>query len=413
MKFLNSERLVHAMEARGLDAIVATTANNVFYLSGFNGIAHKSDEPRPYAVLLSRQAPNEPVLIVADYYIGTLAASPTWIEDQRSFRAVMLPLDLPASPDDLDRFIPAGALDQPWLAGIRSHYADSIGQACCAALRDLGVERGRVGFDDLRFGYTLALDKMTVADGYDSLMYARSVKTPAETNLMKRATDINEAAIMRAIGAWDRGMSWREFNRAYHVAAVDLGGFVRDPGAMVWGQLRGDDAAITLQAGVEDFEIEAGSHVLFDCHGTAGMYCWDGGKTWVVGGEPTGAAKSVGNATAEVAQAVITAMRPGVRISELQACGREVFRKCGVASPDSALIFFHGLGLSHMDLEQVKADGQQNVDWVLEAGMIVPLHVLYPGGERDRIWLEEVVEVCPEGGKAYFSWGLDPIIRAA
>jgi hypothetical protein len=25
---------------------------NVFYLTGFNGIAHKSDEPRPYAVIV-------------------------------------------------------------------------------------------------------------------------------------------------------------------------------------------------------------------------------------------------------------------------------------------------------------------------------------------------------------------------
>ena len=36
------------MKARGLDGIVATAPWNVFYLTAFNGIAHKSDEPRPY-----------------------------------------------------------------------------------------------------------------------------------------------------------------------------------------------------------------------------------------------------------------------------------------------------------------------------------------------------------------------------
>jgi hypothetical protein len=40
------------MKARGLDGIVATAPWNVFYLTGFNGIAHKSDEPRPYAVIV-------------------------------------------------------------------------------------------------------------------------------------------------------------------------------------------------------------------------------------------------------------------------------------------------------------------------------------------------------------------------
>jgi Creatinase/Prolidase N-terminal domain len=51
-RFCNLDRLIHAMKARGLDGIVATAPWNVFYLTGFNGIAHKSDEPRPYAVIV-------------------------------------------------------------------------------------------------------------------------------------------------------------------------------------------------------------------------------------------------------------------------------------------------------------------------------------------------------------------------
>src|SRR6516164_3029841 len=47
-RFCNLDRLLHAMKARGLDGIVATAPWNVFYLTAFNGIAHKSDEPRPY-----------------------------------------------------------------------------------------------------------------------------------------------------------------------------------------------------------------------------------------------------------------------------------------------------------------------------------------------------------------------------
>ena len=52
-KLCNTDRLLHALAARGLDGIVATTDLNVFYLSSFSSIAHKSDEPRPYAVILS------------------------------------------------------------------------------------------------------------------------------------------------------------------------------------------------------------------------------------------------------------------------------------------------------------------------------------------------------------------------
>ena len=51
-RFCNLDRLLHAMKTRGLDGIVATAPWNVFYLTAFNAIAHKADEPRPYAVIL-------------------------------------------------------------------------------------------------------------------------------------------------------------------------------------------------------------------------------------------------------------------------------------------------------------------------------------------------------------------------
>src|SRR5262245_6304297 len=76
-RFCNLDRLLFALERRGLDGIVATLPYNVFYMSGFNGVAHKADEPRPYAILLSRHAPRHPILVVADYYVVTFLMQPT------------------------------------------------------------------------------------------------------------------------------------------------------------------------------------------------------------------------------------------------------------------------------------------------------------------------------------------------
>ena len=56
----NLDRLLHAMTARDLDGIVASLPYNVFYLTSFNGVAHKADEPRPYAVVLSRAGARAP-----------------------------------------------------------------------------------------------------------------------------------------------------------------------------------------------------------------------------------------------------------------------------------------------------------------------------------------------------------------
>jgi Xaa-Pro dipeptidase len=390
-RFCNLERLLAGMAARGLDGLVLTTPLNVFYMSGFNGIAHKADEPRPYALVLSRHAPEHPILVIADYYLATFLAQPSWVRDIRPFRAVMMPLDRAARREDIDRFIPRNSLDVDWVSGARRNYAFDKESALRGALAELGLERGKVAYDALG------------GEAYDVLMYARAVKTPAELELLRRATALNRAAIERTVGSWHRGMRWRELNRAYHAAATDLGGFVRDPGAMVWGHPRGAEAALTLQTGLEDFEVERGQHVMFDCHGTLDLYCWDGGKTWVVGGEAQGEGKRNLRATAQVAEQLISEMKPGKRPSELQGRGRELYRKAGVADPDAAVIFFHGLGLSHWDIDGTSPD------WPFEAGMVVPLHMVVPGGESSRAWLEEVALITPEGGKPFFGWGYEPL----
>lgn len=411
-RFCNLDRLLHAMRMRGLDGIVASLPWNVYYLTGFNAIAHKSDEPRPYAVILSRHAPEHPILVVADYYLASFLRQPTWVEDIRPFRAVMMPMDLPAQKTDIDRFIPPAAATgdgSAWIGRARASYSFDMASGLRGALADLKLDAARVGFDDVGFGLRLKVETMDVADGYDALMFARAVKTDTEMRLLERATQLNEAAIRKTVASWQQGATWRDLNRAYAMAVTELGGFVRDPGGMVWGHPRGADATMTLATGLEDEEVTPGTHVMFDCHGTLDLYCWDGGKTWVVEGEPEGGAKQFAQATARVGEALLDAMRPGAKISALQATAREVYRKCGVPDANAAVIFFHGLGLSHMDVEQTTADGKSNGDWALEEGMVAPVHLLYPGGEHERLWLEEVVHVTRHGGRPLFSWGFDPI----
>jgi Xaa-Pro dipeptidase len=409
-RFCNLDRVVHALEARNLDGIVVTSPQNVFYLTGFNTIAHKSDEPRVCAVILSRDAPEQPIMVVADYYLASFLTQETWVEDIRPFRAVMMALDLPEQKSDVDRFIPKDALGTPWIESARKNYTFEMTSGLKGALRDLKLETGNVAFDDMGFGIRLGLDGVTVSDGYDPMMFARSVKTPTELELLRRSSKLNEAAIHKTIASWQEGITWRDLNLAYATAVAELGGFVRDPGGMVWGHPRGTEETIMLATGFEQTEVSAGTHVMFDCHGTIDMYCWDGGKTWVVGGEPEGAGKNWAQATNAVWETLMSAMKPGAKIKDLQALARDTYRKAGVPDPDRALIFFHGLGLSHMELELMTSAGEKpGGNWTLEEGMVAPIHLLYPGSEHNRSWCEEVVEIRADGGKPMFSWGPEPI----
>ena len=79
--------------------------------------------------------PTRPILVVADYYLATFLKQPTWVEDIRPFRAVMMPLDLPPTRGDIDRFIPQRRRRRSpgWSARARS-YAFDMGSALRGAL---------------------------------------------------------------------------------------------------------------------------------------------------------------------------------------------------------------------------------------------------------------------------------------
>ena len=408
-RFCNFERLLEMLELWNLDGLVLSSEKNVFYLSGFNPIAHKGDEPRPYALILSRFEPDHPILLVADYYLGHFASQPSWVKDIRPVRAVMLPKDLPASENDLDRFIPETIQNQPWVQNAREQYATSLASGCKEALRTLGLTDKRLGFDELRLARRIGLNTSQVEDAYDVMMQTRKIKTETEIQLLRTATDLNQQAITQTVQSWQKGMSWKELGRVYHQSATSLGGFIHDPGGMVLAHPTGQDPGVWLQTGFEDFVVEEGTHVMFDCHGTWNQYCWDGGKTWVVGDTPDGTSALAASATAEAMRVIEVAMRPGTEITELQRLGRDVYRKMGVPRPESVLIFFHGLGLSHMDLEEIQSDGTPLGDWCMEAGMVVATHLLWPGGAKERIWLEDVALVGQDGAEPFFRWDFDPI----
>jgi Xaa-Pro aminopeptidase len=155
----------------------------------------------------------------------------------------------------------------------------------------------------------------------------------------------------------------------------------------------------------EDRVVEPGSSMIFDCHGTLDHYCWDGGKTWVVDGQREGEAARIEAAAIESLKTIEAGLKPGARLSELQSAGREVFRRMNVPDPDRSLVFFHGLGLEHVDLE-VPSLGRY--DLTLEKDMVVSIHVVYPGGSRDRFYIEDNAVTTDDGGKSLYTWGVDP-----
>jgi Xaa-Pro aminopeptidase len=408
-RLCNLDRLFYMMDQRGLDGIVAYLRPNVFYFTGFAPPSAQSlhETNGTGAFFLSKNDPHHPILVAPDYDLAYFIEHPTWVKDIRAYPTLVLPLDVPANQAAFDRFVPESVKSTEWGAAARETYSENFNVACRKAFTDLGMEQGRIGFDDLRLGHKLADRDTEIVDAYGAIKFVRQIKTEAELDLLRDALALNEEAIQRTINTWDHGMTWQEFLSEYQMQATKLGGFFHDPSAIIVANPRGTESAFFMQAGTEDSRVESGMTMMLDCHGTLNHYCWDGGKSWVVDDERQGLLLDIQKATVEATVQVNSAMKPGTRVSTLQSMGRKVFKDMGIPDPDSALVFFHGLGLEHLDMEFSTTSRE---DFVLEEGMSVATHVSYPGDERRRYWLEDIVVVTAEGGKSLNTWGLEPLV---
>jgi Xaa-Pro dipeptidase len=401
----NLPRLLEMMERRNLDGLFSYYATNVCYLSGYaTASSAVLDEMSSYcAVVISRAQPDHPILIFPDFEVNFFNYQPTWIKDIRPYRSLMAPIDKPDT-QAIDLFLSEELMAKPWVQEIRGKYERSLVAGGVRALKDLGLEKGRVGFDNLSFApeITRHLPELDVADGYRGLKWVRMVKSDSELDVLREASALNQRAIELTVGDGGRDMTWFELNNAYYGHVLDLGGFVLEKGSMILFNPKGSDPTLQISTGLEqDYALQEGMHVMFDCHGKWNRYNWDGGKTWIVDGEPVGVGAKAAQSTAAAMGELMDAARPGEKLSDLSRVARQVIAKTSRHLSEAAYIFFHGVGLENSDREW---GGE--ADWTMEKGMVVSVHVAQPGEPTIRHYIEEVGVVTDHGIDRFFTWDM-------
>jgi len=406
----NLERLYSVMAARGLDGLVVLLQQNVQYLAGYTspntGIRHHT-EPAG-AVVVSRREPDHPVMIMEAVDISHNLAHPSWIRDVRAYFTHLLPPDVPRDRLAFDRFARPAVKETEWGRRARETVADTLANALKPVLAELGLDKATIGFDNMTLAPALSPPDASVVDAYGAMKFIRQIKTPAEIERLRRAARLNEIAIENTVASWSSGMTWFEINHIYDLNCIALGGWVQYGGGIALSNADSepDHPVFHPQYETEDFPIEQGTNIMLDCHGQLDGYRWDGGKTWIVDDERQGAKLKIQRACEEASLAVLDALRPGIRVHELQMIGREVFRKLNVPEADLALVFFHGMGLDHTDIEIRGSSATAN--WSVEENMTLATHIAYPGDARTRYYLEDVGLVTPSGGESLFTWDIAP-----
>lgn len=408
----NQSRLVEMMHNLNIAGVVLKSRVNVYYTSNFgpsSNSAHGEDDGNAI-VIIARDSPDKPILLITENDGPYFSTMPTWIDDIRPYHRYSIAIFPNGAPGDaLERHI-GGTAPEPYLEHIRERFCPTgLLDAVKVALHDLGIS-GPIGFDVPEFGEMVGEHVANVdpVSCRAAIKWVRTVKTPNEIEILRRATRVNEEALLATIASWEPGATLRDMYHRYDVEAVTLGGFVRDPGATVVANPVGSSKAFYNQSALEDYVLEPGMHIMWDCHGTLRHYCWDGGKTWAVGGVTTADGERLARASATAMEAIATASRNGATISQVTNAARDSLRSSDLSSyeAEGTWISFHGLGLDHLEMDMRNA----REDWAFETNMVIAAHLQIPGEQHSRNYLEEIILIGQDGCERFFEWDWDGLI---
>lgn len=371
---MNVERAVKIMERHGLEGLVLGEPLNVYHLLGHwpqIGRTRAGQPPGTFA-LIARDRPEAPGLVTSRFLHHY-----SWADGRsRDDVGVWLYNDLGDSGDESIGLVPEGPV-LPTSASIpptaaEQHRAqvsaamaqalrmtNDAGAAIVAAMRDLGLWQGRIGFDHsviaevaTRHGHP---GEMVQADNI--LREIRLIKSPLEQALMARAARANVDALNAVGHAIRAGATHHELQALYRQECA----------------ARGNTSVFLnvdrVSSDLSRIRVAEGQTLMLDGVSSYLGYHGDFARTVFVG-EPSRPARRAAEASAFAWSAVREHLRPGLRFSEIVALGGEAVRKAGF----EAVIGFgpHSVGLAHTDEPgEVHGGFWRKPDFVLEPGMII------------------------------------------
>jgi len=382
------QRLAAAMEARGLDILIAATPPNVLYCSGVYSLGQwLMANVQAYALVpKDPAAPPLVVLPISDADLvaerrpplgGVCAYGTFFVEPPGVAGIEPAPGALAAEDEELARL----AVQRP---------AASPQDALLDAVRAL-LPAARIGVDEagmpasVRAQLAAALPGVEIVPAADAIMRARMVKSPAEQARLQRAAHITEEGMMAVIGRLREGMTEREAQRIFEETLVAHGA---RPVLSVIGF--GPHSAYP-NATPGERRLAPGDIVRFDV-GCIYEHYWADLSRCAVFGEPGPRVTEYYRALVIGEDAAIAAVRPGATAGQVFAQAVEAVREAGIPHYRRQHVG-HGIGLEVYDPPVLRPGD----DTVLEPGMVLNVETPYYELGFGGLQIEDVVVVTEDG----------------
>ncbi len=382
----NLERLARRMDEAGLDAFVATTFENVYYLTG---VASQPAQTHPHggrclAVVLRDR-------LDAPYFLTSRC-------DVDQFLDAAVPLSGVAGFGTFYREIAEGAVLTP--AEQRLYdvaVAGPVPATALAALTDVlrqgGVAGGTIGVDEkgAPFGFLEALGDalpgIRVRPAAEAMRRVRKVKTPAEVERIAASAAVAEAGIRAAVAAARPGATERDLVREFEIEVVRRGARPK------FTLIKFGRAAVGGQQRPTDVPLRRGDTLWFDVGCLLDGYWSDLARTFCLG-EPDAKLARYYDAALAGEERGLAAARPGLSGGDLFQITLDGVREAGLPHYRRHHLG-HGIGVEIYEPVLITPDNED----VIEEGTVVNIETPYYEFGFGAVHVEDPFVVTADGNR--------------
>jgi len=401
----NYDRAMAQMDEYKLDAIVGATFTNAYYMSGVHTIYDDWPWVEPYqAAIVCRDEAKPPTLVTMTMFLPSLVGGvPTWMPNVRLYD--WLAIDKTLEPPDTESALVAEIgrfIDDHASGDVEKNLVD----ATVGAFKQLGLTKGRIGFDDLRLANYIKeeLPDIEIVDAFKMIMNVRKARTPQELRMLSYSARVNHLGLEAVIEAMRPGMKWSELAYLFKETWIKHGGStVSDKGLFWGGAYKGQYIPDAFYLPDNDFVLEEGKYYLLEGEGQVQQYHADCNRTLFLGEPPKEYLDGV-DAIMRAYQAIEKPLRPGVSTAEVYRAALGVIFEHGIPFPRKTAVATHGVGLEFVEWYG-KYPTQRAIpeSYIVEEGVTVGMDVLYYGHTLGTFHMENGLMIAEDGPRSFYA----------
>jgi Xaa-Pro dipeptidase len=379
----NVERLEKVMTEYSIDAVIASTPENVTYLSGYRSYMHQYARSAVYVVWPRQRSQKPSIIMPLGESRELLLTKSSSIEDVRPFGEFTIALGLETTLEESER---------EFSRLIGSPRPKDALEALARCLKDKGLDQANLALDemwnplDFKEAVQRALPRSQMVNGSQILREIRMVKTPEEVRRLKRAAEITEQATISAMKIARAGVTGTQLAQEYNRSVIENSALPVHP-----------SIAIGRYSYLQNIQrppkgtLEKGDLIKFDTGCMYECYFSDIARTAVIG-TPSEKQSKYYSALLAGENAAIDLVRAGADVSEIFRTAIEVTRSKGIPSYKRHHVG-HGIGIEFYDLPQIAASAHQ----ILLEGMVVNIELPYYELGFGGLHVEDTMLVMRDG----------------